>query len=131
MPSSVKTRNHSDDRLDLVFRALGDRTRRALLVRLAEKPAMVTELAEPFAMSLPAVSRHIRVLERARLVVRKVDGRVHHCALDPAPLKTAETWLGNYRQFWEGQLAALARYVESDDPKQQHRASRRKAKADR
>jgi DNA-binding transcriptional ArsR family regulator len=119
MRSSAKARNFSDDRLDLVFRALGDRTRRALLARLAEKPAMVTELAEPFAMSLPAVSRHIRVLERARLVVRKVDGRVHHCALDPAPLKTAEVWLNHYRQFWEGQLAALARYVEHDDQKRQ------------
>jgi DNA-binding transcriptional ArsR family regulator len=117
MRSSTKARNSSDDRLDRVFRALGDRTRRALLARLAEKPAMVTELAEPFAMSLPAVSRHIRVLERARLVVRKVDGRVHHCALDPAPLKAAEAWLGDYRQFWEGQLAALARYVENDDRK--------------
>jgi DNA-binding transcriptional ArsR family regulator len=120
MRSSAKTRNRSDDRLDLVFRALGDRTRRALLARLAEKPAMVTELAEPFAMSLPAVSRHIRVLERARLVVRKVDGRVHHCSLDLAPLKTAEAWLGRYRQFWEGQLEALARYVKDDDQKKQH-----------
>jgi DNA-binding transcriptional ArsR family regulator len=119
MRSSAKAKNFSDDRLDLVFRALGDRTRRALLARLAEKPAMVTELAEPFAMSLPAVSRHIRVLERARLVVRKVDGRVHHCALDPAPLRTAESWLIHYRQFWEGQLAALARYVENDEPKKQ------------
>ena len=119
MPSSVKTQNPSDDRLDLVFRALGDRTRRALLARLAEKPAMVTELAEPFAMSLPAVSRHIRVLERARLVVRNVDGRVHHCSLDLAPLKTVETWLGHYRQFWEGQLEALARYVGDDDQKKQ------------
>src|SRR5271155_5958666 len=111
MPSRAKARNHSEDRLDLIFRALADRTRRALLARLAAKPAMVTELAEPFAMSLPAVSRHIRVLERARLVVRTVDGRVHHCSLDPAPLKTAETWLSYYRHFWEGQLEALARYV--------------------
>ena len=65
MASSAKTRTSTDDRLDMLFRALGDRTRRALLARLAEKPAMVTELAEPFEMSLPAVSRHIRVLERA------------------------------------------------------------------
>ena len=111
MPSRVKTKNYSDDRLDLVFRALGDRTRRALLSHLAAKPAMVTELAEPFAMSLPAVSRHIQVLERAGLVVRKVDGRVHHCSLNLASLKTAEAWLGHYRHFWEGQLGALARYV--------------------
>ena len=114
MPSSAKTRNPSDDRLDLVFRALGDRTRRALLSRLAAKPAMVTELAEPFAMSLPAVSRHIRVLERARLVVRHVDGRVHRCSLDLAPLKNVEAWLSHYRHFWEGQLEALARYVDDD-----------------
>jgi DNA-binding transcriptional ArsR family regulator len=131
MRSSTKIRNSADDRLDLLFRALGDRTRRALLARLAEKPAMVTELAEPFAMSLPAVSRHIRVLERARLVVRKVDGRVHHCALDPAPLQTAEAWLSQYRQFWEGQLAALARYVENDDPKAEHQAPHRSAKGPR
>jgi DNA-binding transcriptional ArsR family regulator len=117
MPSSLKSRNSSDDRLDLLFRALGDRTRRALLASLAEKPAMVTELAEPFAMSLPAVSRHIRVLERARLVVRHVDGRVHHCSLDLAPLKTVEAWIHNYRRFWEENLDALARYVEGDDNK--------------
>jgi DNA-binding transcriptional ArsR family regulator len=117
MRSSAKGKDYADDRLDLVFRALADRTRRALLARLAEKPAMVTELAEPFAMSLPAVSRHIRVLERARLVVRKIDGRVHHCAFDPAPLKSAEAWLNHYRQFWEGQLAALERYVENDKRK--------------
>jgi DNA-binding transcriptional ArsR family regulator len=131
MRSSRKVKNSADDRLDLLFRALGDRTRRALLARLAEKPAMVTELAEPFAMSLPAVSRHIRVLERARLVVRKVDGRVHRCALDPAPLRTAEAWLCHYRQFWEGQLAALAHYVENDDPKNRRQLPHRLAKGPR
>jgi DNA-binding transcriptional ArsR family regulator len=119
MPSRAKStnrsENHSDDQLDLLFRALGDRTRRALLTRLAVKPAMVTELAQPFALSLPAVSRHIRVLERARLVVRNVDGRVHHCTLDPAPLKTVEAWLAHYRHFWEGQLAALAHHVENEE----------------
>ena len=112
MPSSLKNKNSTEDRLDLLFRALGDRTRRALLDRLAEKPAMVTELAEPFEMSLPAVSRHIRVLERARLVVRHVDGRVHHCSLDLEPLKTVDEWVRHYRRFWEGNLDALARYVE-------------------
>lgn len=95
-----------------MFRALGDRTRRELLARLAEHSATVTELAEPFAMSLPAISRHIRVLERAGLVVRRVDGRVHHCSLNPRGLETAEEWLKRYRRFWEGQLRALARYVE-------------------
>ena len=81
---------------------------------------MVTELAEPFAMSLPAVSRHIRVLESAGLVVRAVDGRVHHCSLDVQPLKKIEAWLRHYRRFWEGTLDALARYVEADDKGKHH-----------
>jgi DNA-binding transcriptional ArsR family regulator len=98
----------------LIFRALGDQTRRAVLARLAERPAMVTELAQPFAMSLPAVSRHIRVLERAGLVARAVDGRVHHCSLSAAPLKDIEKWLCQYQRFWEGALDSLARYVQDD-----------------
>jgi DNA-binding transcriptional ArsR family regulator len=114
MAPSIKSKSSEDDRLDLLFRALGDRTRRALLDRLATKPAMITELAEPFAMSLPAVSRHIRVLERARLVVRHVDGRVHCCSLDLAPLKTVDEWLRHRRRFWEGNLEALRRYVEGE-----------------
>ena len=107
-----------EGQLDLVFRALGDPTRRALLARLADKPAMVTELAQPFAMSLPAVSRHIRVLEKAGLVARTVDGRVHHCSLSATPLKDVEKWLSQYRRFWEGTLDSLARYVEGDSERQ-------------
>jgi len=101
----------SSTALDLLFHALGHRTRRALLARLARHPATVTELARPFAMSLPAVSRHIRVLERARLVRRTVDGRVHHCAPNYAPLHSVDAWLRHYRRFWEGQLDGLARYA--------------------
>jgi DNA-binding transcriptional ArsR family regulator len=113
MASRVGSRRGSaDDRLDAVFGALGDRTRRALLARLAQAPARVTELAKPFAMSLPAVSRHIRVLEEAGLVIRAVDGRVHECSLDALPLKSAEDWLRNYRRFWRANLESLARYVE-------------------
>src|SRR5215469_10451313 len=119
--SRVKKRNLSrEDRLDRVFGALADRTRRALLARLAERPAMVTELAAPFDMSLPAVSRHIRVLEHARLVERAVDGRMHLCSLQPEPLKAVEAWLRHYRHFWTGTLDALARYVE-DEPSVHHR----------
>jgi DNA-binding transcriptional ArsR family regulator len=103
----------ADDRLDAVFHALGHSTRRALLARLAKRPAMITELADPFAMSLPAVSRHIRVLEDAGLVTRSVDGRMHRCALNPKPFKTIDGWLTRYRKFWEENLAALAQYVES------------------
>jgi DNA-binding transcriptional ArsR family regulator len=109
--ASSATRPPTDDQLDLLFHALGHRTRRALLARLARRPAKVTELARPFAMSLPAVSRHIRVLERAHLVRRTVDGRVHRCTPNFAPLHTVEAWLHRYRRFWEGQLAALARYA--------------------
>jgi len=111
--ASSATRRPTDDQLDLLFRALGHRTRRALLAHLARRPAKVTELARPFAMSLPAVSRHIRVLERARLVRRTVDGRVHHCAPNFAPLHTVEAWLHHYRRFWDGQLAALERYAKN------------------
>jgi DNA-binding transcriptional ArsR family regulator len=115
MSLSSKARMSSDDQLDRLFRALADRTRRALLARLARRPAMVTELAKPFAMSLPAISRHIRVLEGAGLVIRTVDGRVHHCAPDFAPLRTVDAWLRRYRVYWDEQLAALARYVETDN----------------
>jgi len=115
MPSSRTRRKSADDELDMLFRALGDRTRRALLARLARRPAMVTELAKPFAISLPAVSRHIRVLEAAGLVHRTVDGRVHRCAPEFAPLSAIDQWLRHYRQYWDEQLAALARYVEGDE----------------
>lgn len=112
LSSALRKRCSPDDRLDAVFHALGDRTRRALLTRLTRTPAMITELARPFAMSLPAVSRHVRVLERAGLIVRTVDGRVHRCALNAAPLGSVAAWLHHYRRFWEGNLDSLARYVE-------------------
>jgi DNA-binding transcriptional ArsR family regulator len=115
MASSVKrTRQSKSDELDLIFRALGDRTRRALLAKLMRGPAMVTELARPFAMSLPAVSRHIRVLEQARLIEREVDGKFHRCTLNAAALQDAEQWLSEYRCFWEGTLESLASYVGGD-----------------
>jgi DNA-binding transcriptional ArsR family regulator len=105
----------TEERLDRVFHALSDRTRRALLRRLEAGPAMVTELAEPFRMSLPAVSKHLRVLEGAALIERRVDGRVHRCSLQAAPLAAADRWLAHYRAFWQDRLAALARYVEDDE----------------
>ena len=118
--SRINRRNLSgEDQLDLVFGALADRTRRALLARLAQRSAKVTELAAPFDMSLPAVSRHIKVLERARLIERAVDGRVHLCSLQPGRLKAVEAWLRHYRHFWSGTLDALARYVE-DERKTRH-----------
>ncbi|MEP7291306.1 MAG: metalloregulator ArsR/SmtB family transcription factor [Chloroflexota bacterium] len=100
--------------LDSVFSALADPTRRAILQRLANGTASVTELAEPFAenMSLPAVSKHLRVLETAGLIARQKDGRVHHLRLRPAPLRDAAEWLAFYRQFWDEQFDALAQYLQ-------------------
>jgi DNA-binding transcriptional ArsR family regulator len=127
MRSTSKTAEApTEDRLDVVFHALSDRTRRSLLSRLAHGPAMVTELAKPFAMSLPAVSKHLRVLEAARLVVREVDGRIHRCSLSASPLRDVGCWVEDYRPFWEETLDALGRYVESSPPKgRSKRRSRR------
>ena len=110
-PSSTAA---NEDQLDRVFHALANRTRRALLGRMSEGPAKVTELAEPFAMSLPAVSKHLRVLERAGLIERDVQGRVHRCSLQTAALKDADEWLAFYRRFWDETLESLARHVGDD-----------------
>ena len=98
------------EHLTLVFKALGDQTRRELLARLTEGPAMVTELAKPFGMSLPAVGKHLRVLEKAGLVERTITGRVHRCALNAVPLKNAGDWLMHYQKFWDETLEALSEY---------------------
>lgn len=105
----------SEDRLDAVLHALSDRTRRALLRRLATGPAMVGELAKPIAMTRVAVSKHLRVLEDARLVSRTIEGRVHRCALRPEPLQEVERWLAGYRVFWMEKLEALAHFTEERD----------------
>ncbi|HEX4446396.1 MAG TPA: metalloregulator ArsR/SmtB family transcription factor [Polyangiaceae bacterium] len=107
----------SDDQLDAVFAALGDRTRRAILLRLASGPASITELAEPFAMTLPAVSKHVRVLESAGLMRRERDGWYHRCHLEAQPLEGAVAFLARYRPFWEHTLDELAAYVEEKPKK--------------
>jgi DNA-binding transcriptional ArsR family regulator len=99
--------------LDATFAALSDPTRRAILARLAQGEATVTELAEPFPFSLPAVSKHLRVLESAGLLTREINGRIHRCRLAPEPMKTASEWIEHYRVFWEKQFDALAKYLES------------------
>jgi DNA-binding transcriptional ArsR family regulator len=103
----------NDDKLDAVFCALGDPTRRRILARLASGPASISELAEPFAMTLPAVSKHLRVLERAGLMRRERDGWYHRCYLEARPLESADSFLARYRPFWAGTLEDLARYVEN------------------
>jgi DNA-binding transcriptional ArsR family regulator len=99
--------------LDATFAALADPTRRAILAHLSRSPdATVGEIARPFAMSLPAVSKHVRVLEDAGLLSRRREGREHHCRVVAAPLKPASAWIARYERFWEGRLEALARYLE-------------------
>ena len=100
--------------LDLVFGALADPTRRAILARLAEEQSTVGELAAPFEMSRPAISKHLRVLERAGLVKRTPDGRISRCRLDAGPMREAAEWVEHYRSYWENQLDALARYLERE-----------------
>jgi DNA-binding transcriptional ArsR family regulator len=94
-------------RLDATFAALADPTRRAILARLALGEASVNELAEPFAMSQPAISKHLKVLERAGLISRSRDAQRRPCRLNAQPLAEADSWLENYRQFWEAQFQRL------------------------
>ena len=94
--------------LNHAFAALADPTRRAILARLAAGEATVGELAQPFAISLPAISRHLKVLERASLIVRRRDGQHRRCRLDPGALAEAEAWLAFHRRFWNESLDRLA-----------------------
>ena len=101
----------TDDDLDMMFAALADRTRRAIVAHLADGDRTVNELAEPFAISLQAVSKHIQVLERAGLVTRTVNGREHRLSINAEPLDAAAQWIEHHRQFWEQSLAALETFV--------------------
>jgi DNA-binding transcriptional ArsR family regulator len=103
-----------DDSLDRTFSALAHPIRRAILTRLArEGSAGVTDLAEPFDVSLMAVSKHLKVMERAGLIRREKDGRVHRCSFDPDAMTHANAWIEMHRTFWTQQLDALAAYLES------------------
>ena len=113
--------------MDAVFQALSHGTRREMLGRLAVKELTVGELADPLSMSLEAASKHIRVLERAGLVRRTIDGRRHICRLDAAPLASAVGWLRYYERFWPERLDSLAAMFEKKPaPKTDHKTSRRK-----
>jgi DNA-binding transcriptional ArsR family regulator len=107
--------NKSTENLDRIFAALADPTRRAILARLSRGEATVTELAEPFSMSLPAISKHLRVLERAELLERHRDGRLHRLNLKAGPMGEAAHWIDQYRRYWERQFDALADYLEQTD----------------
>lgn len=99
---------HHQVQLDLIFRALGDNTRRAMLKRLARGEQTVSELAAPYRMSLAAASKHIQTLERAGLVKRTVRGRIHYCRIDPRPLERADNWLRDYERLWDTRIERLA-----------------------
>src|SRR5712671_6795697 len=99
------------DYLSITFSAVADPSRRAILARLVSGTASVTELAEPFAMSLPAVSKHLKVLERAGLIARSREAQWRPCRLEAGPLKDAADWLEHYRRFWEQSFDRLADYL--------------------
>ena len=114
------------DRLDAVFHALADPTRRAMLRDLSAGQRTVGELAAPFAISLAGASKHIQVLERAGLVQREVQGRVHVCRIDARPLHAGVEWLRHYERFWNSKLDALAALLEAEDAAKPGRKPARK-----
>jgi DNA-binding transcriptional ArsR family regulator len=103
--------------LDTVFHALGDATRRRMLRQLAQGERTVGQLAEPYAMSLAAASKHIKTLESAGLISREVRGRTHLCRLEPGPLASADEWLRYYERFWTERLDVLDRLLREEDSK--------------
>lgn len=102
-----------DDALSLTFSALADPTRRAILARLASGSASVNEIAEPFDISLPAVSRHLKVLEAAGLVTRGREAQWRPCTLNPNPLKDLDGWIAGYRRFWDGSFDKMEDYLKT------------------
>ena len=122
---STRVERTDDAALDAIFSALSDRTRRHILARLSSGAATVGELAAPFSMSLPAVSKHIRILEDAGLLRRKRDGWYHHCRLQGQPLEAAREFIDRYRSFWGETLDSLARYVEAEAAPARRRHGRR------
>jgi DNA-binding transcriptional ArsR family regulator len=128
--SAGHTFNHmveiDSPRLNLVFHALGDETRRLMLRDLSAGERTVGELARPFAMSLAAASKHIKALEHAGLIRREVRGRTHVCRLEPGPLASADAWLRHYERFWTDRLDALEELLREDDAR---KAAARKSRA--
>ena len=132
--------NSQSEALDLAFSALADPSRRAIVARLADSELTVGEIARPLPMSLPAVSKHLGILERAGLVARRREGRVHHLRLVPGGLSPAQDWIARHRAFWESRFDALEKYLREaptakarstrrrKKPTRPHRSSRRKEK---
>jgi len=115
----------SAQRLDATFAALADPTRRAILARLASGEATVNELVEPFAISQPAISKHLKVLERAGLISRGRDAQRRPCRIEAQPLAEADEWLERYRQFWEGSFQRLDSLLEEMQAPGKHKRTKR------
>jgi DNA-binding transcriptional ArsR family regulator len=114
------------DHLSSTFSALADPTRRAILARLASGEASVTELAEPFAMTMPAITKHLKVLEKAGLIRRRREAQWRPCRLEPAPLKEVSDWVTRYRQMWEERLDRLDDFLREMQSKDQKAKRRRR-----
>ena len=114
------------DRLSATFSALADPTRRAILARLAVGESSVSELAEPFDISLPAISKHLKVLERAGLITRGREAQWRPCRIDPAALRDVDDWLARYRRFWDASLDRLGGYLNEIQAKEKKRGRGRK-----
>jgi DNA-binding transcriptional ArsR family regulator len=108
---------HDSAQLNLIFSALSDSTRRAMLIKLADKEHSIADLSAPFDISKSAVTKHIKVLEKAGLLRRTIDGRVHHCRLTVDPLHVASDWMAFYQKFWDSKLDALDSYLLKDKDK--------------
>jgi DNA-binding transcriptional ArsR family regulator len=115
-----------DAQLDAVFAALADSTRRAILARLASGEASVTDLAKPFDMSLPAISKHLKVLEKAGLIARGRDAQWRPCSLNAGPLKDVADWVDHYRRFWEESLDRLDEYLRELQKKEKNHAQQKR-----
>ena len=111
---------NNDDKLDKTFAALANATRRAILARLAEGEATVNELAEPFDMSLPAISKHIKVLERAGLITRGKTAQYRPCTINSAPLKVISNWTEQYRHIWEVRFDRMDEYINQLNDKEKN-----------
>src|ERR1700731_3762129 len=116
------------DQLSVTFAALADPTRRAILARLLSGERSVTELAEPFEMSMPAVSKHLRVLQRAGLIARRRDAQWRHCRIEAGPLKDVADWTERYRHVWEGRFDRLDAYLQQVRKKEAQHARKPRRK---
>ena len=121
----------STDHLSQVFAALADPTRRAILARLSKGEASVNEIAEPFDITLPAVSKHLKVLEKAGLIERTRSAQYRPCRLQAAPLRDAADWIDHYRQYWEESFDRLDAYLKTVTARQRNQKKKRGKKNDR